>query len=151
MALDPDDALDEIARLDAGLRITPYYGERSLFYNPAGAAPLGIIVCSVKDHDGPRDRASQLDRPGVWRFAFGMTRSSYEERFGMRPARPPRGGVVELAGYDPSKIGRLTPHPVYAWMAWAQILSPTRAQFDALRPMLAESIESARIKWARTR
>jgi len=48
---------------------------------------------------------------------------------------------------DVSALNRLTPHPVYAWMRWAQILSPTPRQFAALRPRLEESLSLGRTKW----
>jgi hypothetical protein len=41
------------------------------------------------------------------------------------------------------------PHPVYAWMRWVQILSPTRAQFESLRTDLDESFELVKAKWKR--
>jgi hypothetical protein len=43
----------------------------------------------------------------------------------------------------------LAPHPVYAWMRWVQILSPTADRFEALRPLLAESLGLVREKWRR--
>jgi hypothetical protein len=108
-----------------------------------------VIVASIKDHDGPNDASAELSRPGVYRFAFGMAPGSYEELFGPTPPRPPKGGVVDLAGYDPTRLRELMPHPVYAWMRWVQILSPTEAGFEPLRPHLAESLELARSKWRR--
>jgi hypothetical protein len=47
-------------------------------------------------------------------------------------------------------VNELMPHPVYAWMAWVQILAPAREQFDSIRPLLANSLEAVRAKW-RTR
>ena len=148
-AVDPDEILDGLAGLDPGLRRTPYWGEQAVFYNPGGAAPLGVILAAVKDHDGPNDSSARLSRPGVYRFAFGMAPDTYERRFGPRPPRPPKGGVIDLPGYDPTRLGRLMPHPVYGWMSWVQILAPTAAQFELLRPLLAESLEQARAKWER--
>jgi hypothetical protein len=43
------------------------------------------------------------------------------------------------------------PHPVYGWMSWVQVLAPTAAQLESLRPLLAESFELARAKWKRRR
>jgi hypothetical protein len=147
--LEPEEILRDLVGLDPGLRIERYWGERSIFYNPGRAAPLGVIFASVKDHDGPNDASSRLSRPGVYRFAFGMAPDSYDERFGATPPRPPKGGVVELPGYDPTRIGELMPHPVYAWMRWVQILSPAAADLDPLRPLLAESLELAKTRWGR--
>ncbi len=39
------------------------------------------------------------------------------------------------------------PHPVYAWMRWVQILSPTREQYGSLRPHLEQSLALVKAKW----
>jgi hypothetical protein len=62
--------------LDPALTLQRYYGERAVFYNPGRAALLGVIVASVKDHDGPNDRRANLSRPDVYRLAFGLTRTT---------------------------------------------------------------------------
>jgi hypothetical protein len=147
--IEPGDVLDDLLGLDEGLRLERYWGERSIFYNPGRAAPLGVILASVKEHDGANDGSALLSREGVYRFAFGMAPGTYEQRFGARPPRPPKGGVVALAGYDPTRLGVLMPHPVYGWMSWVQILAPTAAQYESLRPLLAESLALVRAKWER--
>ena len=146
--VEPDAIIAELLELDSGVTLERYYGERSLFYNPGRRAPLGVIFASIKEDDGPNDRASNLSRAGVYRLAFQLRPERYVDRFGPPPARPPRGGVVEL-DCDLSALDRLTPHPVYAWMRWVQILSPSPRQFDALRPRLQEALLSAQEKWRR--
>ena len=148
-ALDPEAILGDLLRLDAGLGLEPYWGERSIFYNPGRAAPLGVIYASIKDHDGPNDASAELARPCVYRFAFGMAPDAYADRFGAPPRRPARGGVGALAEYDPARLCALVAHLVYAWMRWVQILSPTSADFQALRPPLEESLALVRSKWTR--
>jgi hypothetical protein len=143
-AAQPEEILTDLLRLDPGLRREAYYGERSIFYNPGGAAPLGTIVASIKDRDGPNDKAAHLSRPGVYRFAFQLSRDEYVHRFGAVPPRPPKGTAVDLAGFDLTALGELAPHPVYAWMRWVQILSPTVSQYEALRPLVAASLEDVR-------
>jgi Family of unknown function (DUF6194) len=49
-----------------------------------------------------------------------------------------------LPGFDLARLDELMPHPVYAWMSWVQILSPTPARYDPLRPLLAQSLDFAR-------
>ena len=146
-ALAPEDILARLQRLDPKLRRKHYYGEQALFYNPGDTAPLGVIFASIKDHDGPNDRRAELSRPGVYRLAFGLTPETFAKRFGAIPERPRKGEVVALPSWDLTCIEVLMPHPVYAWMSWVQILSPTRASFDSLRPLLAESLEAATRKW----
>jgi Family of unknown function (DUF6194) len=146
-ALAPGDILARLQRLDPELRRKRYYGEQALFYNPGESAPLGVIFASIKDHDGPNDRRAELSRPGVFRLAFGLTPDSFAKHFGAIPARPRKGEAVALTSWDLTRLDALMPHPVYAWMSWVQILSPTRASFDSLRPLLAESLEAAKGKW----
>jgi Family of unknown function (DUF6194) len=148
-ALEPDEILDDLLGLDPALRRERYWGERSLFYNPGRVAPLGIILASIKDHDGENDRSAALSREGVFRLAFCLAPETYAELFGPVPARPPKGGVVDLPDYDPTRLRRLMPHPVYAWMRWVQILSPTREQYRSLRPHVESSLEIVREKWRR--
>jgi hypothetical protein len=148
-AIEPEEILRDRLGQDPGLRLERYWGERSIFYNPGGEAPLGVIWVSIKDHDGENDRSAQLCREGVYRFAFQLYRNEYERRFGALPRRPPKGGIVDIPGYDPTRLNELMPHPVYAWMTWVQILAPTQSQFESLRPLLAESLEQVRRKWKR--
>jgi hypothetical protein len=145
----PEEILRDLLGFAPGLRQERYWGEDSVFYNPRRAAPLGVIFASLKDHDGPNDSSANLARPGVYRFAFGMAPEAYRRRFGPQPGRPPKGGVIDLSGYDPTRLGELMPHPVYGWMSWVQVLSPAPEQFEALRPLLAESLELVRAKWRR--
>jgi hypothetical protein len=143
----PGEALARLLAFDGELRLEAYYGERSVFYNPGGVAPLGVIFASVKERDGPNDAAARLSRPGVWRLAFGMSAEAFAGRFGGMPARPAKGRAVALAGWDVTRLDELAPHPVYAWMAWVQILSPSSASFERLRPLLAQSLDLARARW----
>ena len=148
-AIEPGEILRDLLGLDPGLRRERYWGEDSLFYNPGRVAPLGVIFASIKDHDGANDSSAELSREGVYRFAFCLAPGTYARLFGETPARPPKGGVVELDDYDPTRLDELMPHPVYAWMRWVQILAPTPPAFESLRPLLAESFELVRAKWKR--
>jgi hypothetical protein len=145
----PDAILDDLLARDGDLALVPYYGERAVFYNPGAAAPLGVIVAAIKEQDGPNDRSARLSRPGVFRFALGLRAPTFERLFGPHPARPPKGGVVAVPGYDHARLDALMPHPVYAWMSWVQILSPSRARFDELRPLVDEALDFGREKWGR--
>ena len=150
-AMEPEELLRELLAFDPDLGREAYYGERAVFYNPGRAATLGVIFASVKDRDGPNDAAARLSRPGVHRLAFGMAPATFERRFGAIPARPPKGAAVALPGHDLTRLRELTPHPVYAWMGWVQILAPTAACLDSLRPLLTESLALVRARWERRR
>jgi hypothetical protein len=134
----PDDVLAAPTTRFAGLVPKATWGETSLFYNPDGVLPNGVYFCTVKEHDGANDRASQLDRPGVFRLAVGLPPGRYEQMFGPRPARPPKGGVV-LTADDFTATDVLMPHPVYAWMGWVQVLSPSAATFAEMQQLLADA------------
>ncbi len=118
------------------------WGETSLFVNPGGQLPSGVYFCTLKDHDGANDRAARLDRDGVYRLALGLPPATYGQRFGARPARPAKGGVVDT-GHDFTQLNLLMPHPVYAWMGWVQLLSPSRETFEALLPLLDAAHQAA--------
>jgi hypothetical protein len=147
--IEPEEVLDHLLGLDHAVHLERYYGERSVFYNPGRAAPLGVIFASVKEQDGPNDRRSDLSRDGVYRLALGITHTTFRELFGEVPRRPSKGDVVALDGFDLTRPNEITPHPVYAWMSWVQILSPSRERFAALGPLVDEALGLARERWGR--
>lgn len=122
------------------------WGETALFYNPGGRLPNGVYFCTIKEKDGDNDQSSRLDREGVYRLNIGLSKVAYEARFGARPKRPAKGGVV-TTGHDFSEQNVLMPHPVYGWMSWVCVLSPSAALFDELKPLLDEAYSGAVIKF----
>jgi len=118
------------------------WGERSVFYNPGNALARGVYFLTVKDHDGPNDQASQLNRAGVFRVNFGVAKQTYERLFGPKPARPPKGGVITTQ-HDFTALDQLIPHPVYGWMGWLSVLNPSGQTFEALRPLIDEAHDRA--------
>ncbi len=124
------------------------WGERGIFYNPGGKLKRGVYVLTVKEKDGENDKSSHLDRAGVYRVNLGLRRETFRRLFGPLPPRPPKGGVTDLP-CDFSALDALLPHPVYAWMGWACVLNPSRQTFEELRPLIAESYEYAREKYAK--
>ena len=121
-----------------GVVTKPSWGETALFYNPGRRLPNGVYFCTFKDRDGAHDRASALARPGVFRVSIGVLPETYVKLFGPRYARPPKGGIVDT-GHDFAALDVLTPHPVYAWMGWIQILSPTQTSYVQVRPLIEEA------------
>ena len=126
------------------------WGESGIFYNPGGVLKRGVYVLTVKEKDGANDAASRLDRPGVYRVNLGLRKGTYARLFGALPARPPKGGVASVDA-DFSAPDRLIPHPVYAWMGWAAVLNPSPETFEAMKPLIQESYEYAREKFAKRR
>lgn len=131
---------DYITNQYQGLVAVNAWGEQSFFYNPEGKLPRGVYFATLKDKDGDNDKASDLSREGVFRFNFGISKSTYEEVLGKGPSRPAAGGVVDT-GHDFNQLNTLLPHPVYGWMSWVCILNPDQDAFRSLRPLLDESYE----------
>jgi hypothetical protein len=140
--------MHQITHSYRGLAPKATWGETSLFYNPDNALKTGVYFATIKDHDGENDKASCLNREGVFRLSFGLPPASYEERFGPRPERPDKGAVV-ATGHDFTELDELTPHPVYAWMGWVQVLSPTERTVRDLRPLLDDAYNKARTTFER--
>jgi hypothetical protein len=130
--------IDDLCATLDGVVPKASWGETALFYNPGRTLPNGVYFCTFKERDGDNDRASMLTREGVFRVSIGVSPATYVARFGPRPARPAKGGVVNT-GHDFAALDVLTPHPVYAWMGWVQILSPTASRYAALRPRNEEA------------
>jgi predicted DNA-binding protein (MmcQ/YjbR family) len=55
------------------------------------------------------------------------------------------GGVV-ATGHDFQEWNVFMPPPIYAWMGWAQILSPSQEQYEKIRPLIVQAYELARQK-----
>ncbi|MEM8848810.1 MAG: DUF6194 family protein [Pseudomonadota bacterium] len=146
----PDQVLERLAGLDRDVVITAAWGETTLFLNPGGRWPRGAYFATVKMRDGPNDRASGLDRPGVFRVNLGVQRADFVSRFDPPPRRPGKGGVVE-GGWAFAALDRLTPHPVYGWMGWVSILSPSAKTLDGLAPLAESALARAGATLARRR
>ncbi len=134
----PADIAHDICARFAGVVPKASWGETALFYNPGQRLAHGVYFCTLKQQDGNNDKASHLDREGVFRVAIGLAPTRYASLFGSKPARPAKGACV-VTGHDFTALNVLMPHPVYAWMGWAQILSPSRDRFDELLPLIAEA------------
>ena len=124
------------------------YGETAFFYNPKRKLPNGVYFLTIKENDGPNDAASVLSRPGVYRVSFQPNSRTYEKLFGARAARPTKGNVTEL-DFDFSALDVLMPHPVYAWMGWTMILSPSMSTWSKCFHLVEESYDSARSKFSK--
>jgi uncharacterized protein DUF6194 len=118
------------------------WGDRFFFYDPNRDLapnrkfPFATIV--TKDY-GDFDRASNLNRPGVFRLNISVGKETYRSLFGFQPA------AAEIAkGHDFTALDQLMPHPVYAAQAWICILNPSDSTFQTrVRPFLAEAYERA--------
>ena len=141
--LTPDAIIENlIARYD-GTVVVNAWGERSLFYNPGGALPRGVYFATVKEKDGTNDKASDLNRHGVFRLNIGTTRPLFLQRFGPPPARPGKGGVVE-GPWDFTASDVLMPHPIYGWMSWVCVLNPTEETLNGMEELVSAGFAKAK-------
>ncbi len=128
-------------------------GDTFFFYDPDRDLepnrrfPFATIV--TKDY-GDFDRASNLDRPGVFRLNIGISKETYGSLVGPQSRRPGADGIVDT-GHDFAALDRLMPHPVYAPQSWICVLNPSDATFEAVRPVLAEAYDPAVKRYARAR
>lgn len=106
---------------------------------PKHQFPFATIV--TKDY-GDFDRASHLDRPGVFRLNIGVGSKTYRALFGPPPSQPGGAGVV-ATGLDFTALDRVLPHPVYAPQSWVCVLNPSAETFETVRPLLAEAYDQA--------
>lgn len=136
------DTFDDVVAL-------PSWGEDAFFFNPGRVRPRGVYFATLKEKDGANDRASALDRHGVYRLNIGLTKEDYRALFGDPPARPGKGGIVRT-GHDFTAIDVLTPHPVYGWMTWVSILNPSAESFERLKPLLANAYRNACATFGKT-
>ena len=136
------DIIEKICAYHHGIKPKSSWGETSLFYNPENLLPNGVYFCTLKDKDGDNDKASHLNRHDIYRFSLGLPSLAYEKLFGPKPARPAKGGIIK-SSYDFITLDTLMPHPIYGWMGWVQILSPSAASFDAITPLIQESYDLA--------
>lgn len=78
----------------------------------------------------------------AYRLNIGLTKASYESRFGTPPTERDEHGVLDT-GFDYSVRDELMPNPMYASQHWVCVVNPSEAIFQAVRPLLAEAYQFA--------
>ncbi len=142
----PEEIISHIESSFEGVKPKSSWGETSLFYNPNNLLPNGVYFCTIKEKDGENDKASMLDREGIYRVSIGLSQNTYECKFGSRPTRPAKGCIIATNDNFTEK-NELMPHPIYGWMSWVQILNPSKNKFNELLPLLEEAHSNAVIKF----
>jgi hypothetical protein len=125
-------AFDDVHTVDA-------WGDTFFYYNPDRAQPDEFYFATLKGQDDDYDRASDLNRPSVFRLNIGIGKATYRSLFG-------DDGAGE---YDYTALDQLMPHPVYGRMYWVCVLNPSAATFETLRPLLAEAYDVITGRYAR--
>jgi hypothetical protein len=133
--LNPNEIVKMITSNFDGVVVKSSWGETSIFYNPGHLLPHGVYFCTIKEKDGANDKSSNLTRDGIYRLSIGLPKEKYVEIFGRVPKRPEKGGCVNT-GHIFTQTNLLMPHPIYAWMGWVCILSPTTEFFGEIYPLI---------------
>lgn len=122
-----------------GVETATTEGYTFFFYGPDRKLPFATLATK----DDEYDRASNLDRPSVFRLNIGVRKQTYRSLFGPQPSRPGADGVVNT-GHDFTVLDQLLPHPVYAMQSWVCVLNPSDATLqEVVRPLLAEAYDLA--------
>src|SRR4051812_39855482 len=115
------------------------WGDSFFFYDPNRDIPADrrfpFATIVTKDY-GEFDRASDLNRPGVFRLNVGVSKHTFAALFG--DAKP--------EDFDFTALDKVMPHPVYGRMYWVCVLNPSTETFESVRPLLAEAYERAASK-----
>src|SRR5262245_55021492 len=91
----------------AGVEVQLAMGYTFFFYGSERKLPFATLANADDDYD----RASNLNRPGVFRLNIGVARDTYRSLFGPQPPSPGDAGVVNT-GHDFTALDLLLPHPV---------------------------------------
>src|SRR5215831_16057465 len=138
-----------ITQTFVGLDVITANGDTFFFYDPERSIPPNRRLPFATLVTGDRyDRASNLDRPSVFRLNIGVGKETYRSLFGPPPPPADATGVVNT-GHDFTALDQLLPHPVYASMSWVCVLNPSVATFEAVRPLLAEAYQLAVTRYAK--
>lgn len=125
-----------------GVQVAETWGDLFFFYNPDNKLPHEIYFATLKSQDDDYDRASNLDRPSIFRLNIGLSKATYRSLFGAPPSHL-GSGDADASGRDYTVLDQLLPHPVYAQSAWVCVLNPSSATFATVRPLLEEAYQVA--------
>jgi hypothetical protein len=146
----PDEILNYCLENLNGVVRAENWGERGIFYNPNNTLKKGVYILTLKEKDGENDKASNVNRDGIFRVNMGLRKDTFKNLFGEIPKRPPAGGIVEM-DYDFTQLNKIMPHPVYAWMGWVCVLNPSPETFEEMKPLIQESYIFAQEKFRKRR
>lgn len=87
------------------------------------------------------EQISRLDRPGVFRLNIGVSRETFQSLFGT--------DKINVKDYDFTLLDTILPHPDYSSQSFICVLSPSKATFERIYPMLAEAYNIAMKRYNR--
>jgi hypothetical protein len=112
-------------------------GNWFFFFDPGHLFPFATIVTNDL-----YDRASDLDRPGVFRLNVGVGKATWVARFGEPTTRVQGEGGLGSgtdADWDFTALDTVMLHPVYGRQHWLCVLNPSATTLESLEPDLAEA------------
>jgi hypothetical protein len=102
-------------------------------------------VATIVEHDVPGyDEASQLDRPGAYRFNVELGRRQFERELGY----PPSQVAEHESEIDFSRQDVVLPHPIYGRQGWACIVAPTRRRLADIDRLVTLALKRRRQRGA---
>ncbi|WP_257403951.1 DUF6194 family protein [Campylobacter lari] len=118
------------------------YKEHSFFYNLDRVLKNRVYFCTIKENDGINDKASNLNREGVFCLSCSLCGQDYQNLFGQKPKKALKGKVDSL-NYDFSMLDLIMPHSIYAYMGYICINNPSRKNFEIFKDHLELSYQKA--------
>ena len=114
-------------------------GYTFFFYGADHNLPFATLAIQ----DDEYDKASNLNRPAVFRLNIGVRKDTYRSLFGTQTPTLTAAGVVDT-GHDFTVLDQILPHPVYAPQGWVCVLNPSPETFQTrVQSLLAEAYELA--------
>jgi hypothetical protein len=113
------------------------FGYKFFFYRDDHRLPFATMA----DSDNEYDKVSQLDRTGVFRLNFGVSKQTFQSLFGDQE--------LDMDGYDFSALNQIMPHPDYARQYFVCVLNPGDKTLADVRQYLAEAHGIARARYER--
>lgn len=132
--MDADTIAQHIRATFPGVEVVAAAGDSFFFCGPERKMPFATLVTGDN-----HDKASDLNRPGVYRLNVGVVKETYRSLFGPQPAMVTTADEVVDTGHDFTALDQIMPHPVYAAMSWICVLNPGPATFERVKELLAEA------------
>lgn len=120
-----------IAKTFPGVETTTNLGYTFFFHRDERMYAFATLASSGNEYE----QVSRLDRPGVYRLNFGVSRETFKSLFGTNK--------INVSDYDFTVLDTLLPHPDYSAQSFICVLSPSDATFENIRPLLAEAYDIA--------
>ena len=96
-----EDIIKEIEADFEGVIPKSSWGETSLFYNLGKLLSNGVYFCTLKEKNGDNDKASELDREGIFRLSIGIAKKTTKSTLAVDPRGHPKEASLILPMISP--------------------------------------------------